>query len=326
MESHSSDPSPGETSTWSDPSPHSSTFLDVNGVRLQCLDWGGAGPDLILIHGASESPHLFDDFAPAFTDVFRVLAYARRGHGRSESKGPFDTKTLTEDLRCVMDALGIRRAHLAGHSMGGNEITAMAGSHPERVDRLVYIEAGYDWGDPRCADAFRSFPPHVTRAPAGLLSSIDAYRASFREMFPAVDDVALFEGWMRDTVVIQPDGSLRPTRSDRLSEALLASLLSERRDYTRVRAPALAIYTPAFWDVQHGDPTYVAENAAWEQRYFDRFRTASIERVRRELSGVEILMVPGTHPDLIYTCRKKIVRAMRRFLGVPASVARGARG
>ncbi len=317
MAPDSSEPAPGGAGGWSDPSPHVSTFLDVNGVRLQCLDWGGAGPNLILLHGANESPHLFDDFAPAFTDAFRVLAYARRGHGRSEPKGPFDNETLTEDLRCVMDALGIRRAHLAGHSMGGNEITAMAGTHPERVDRLVYIEAGYDWGDPRCAEAFRSFPPHVTRASPGVMASLDAYRAEFREMFPAVGDTALFEGWMRDTVIVRPDGSLRTTRSARLSEALVASLLSERRDYTRVRAPALSIYTPAFWDVQQGDPTHVAENVAWEQRYFHRFRLESIERVRRELTGVEILMVPGTHPDLIYTCRKEIVGAMRRFLGVP---------
>lgn len=288
--------------------------MEVNGVRLYCLDWGGSGPDLILIHGANESPHFFDDLAPAFTDIFRVIAYARRGHGRSDPKGPFDSATLTEDLRHVMDAFGIRKAHLAGHSMGGNEITAMAGTHPERVDRIVYIDAGYDWGDPVCAEAFKSIPAHVTQASPGAMASIDAYRAEFGGMLPAVSDPSLFEGWMRDTVVVQPDGTVRSTMSESLGEALFTSLLSEPRDYTRVRAPALAIYADTFWDVHKGDPTHMAENLAWEEKYLTRFRAASIERIRRELPGVEIMRVPGTHPDLIFTCRREIVDSMRRFL------------
>ena len=275
---------------------------------------GGSGPDLILIHGANESPHFFDDLAPAFTDIFRVIAYARRGHGRSDPKGPFDSATLTEDLRHVMDAFGIRKAHLAGHSMGGNEITAMAGTHPERVDRIVYIDAGYDWGDPVCAEAFKSIPAHVTQASPGAMASIDAYRAEFGGMLPAVSDPSLFEGWMRDTVVVQPDGTVRSTMSESLGEALFTSLLSEPRDYTRVRAPALAIYADTFWDVHKGDPTHMAENLAWEEKYLTRFRAASIERIRRELPGVEIMRVPGTHPDLIFTCRREIVDSMRRFL------------
>lgn len=305
----------GQTGTWSDPSPHRSSFVAVNGVRLYCLDWGGSGPDLVLIHGANMSPHYFDDLAPALSDRFRVIAYARRGHGRSDPKGPFDNATLAEDLGGVMDALDIPRAHLAGHSMGGNEITAMAGTHPDRVDHLVYLDAAYDWGDPLGAAAFRSFPPHLTQSSPGVMASIDAYRPNFVEMLPAVRDPSLFEGWMRDTVVIQPDGTLRYTINASLGESLFASLLSERRDYTRVHAPALAIYADSFWDTQHGKPAHKAENLAWEQKYLARFRAESIERIRREMPGVQILRVPGTHPDMLFTCRKAIVRAIRRFLG-----------
>ena len=71
----------------------------VNGVRLHYLDWGGAGPPLILIPGFGDTPHCFDDLAPALSDRYRVVAYARRGHGRSEAKSPYDTDTLVEDLR-----------------------------------------------------------------------------------------------------------------------------------------------------------------------------------------------------------------------------------
>jgi alpha-beta hydrolase superfamily lysophospholipase len=71
--------------TWSDFSPHKSGFVTVNGVRLNYLDWGGSGPTLILLHGFGDNPHLYDDFAPAFTDRFRVIAYARRAEGDSEA-------------------------------------------------------------------------------------------------------------------------------------------------------------------------------------------------------------------------------------------------
>src|SRR5271165_6426931 len=83
-----------------------SGIVNANGVRLNYLDWGGSGPPLILIHGLGDNPHIFDDLAPAFTDRFRVVAYARRGHGQSEAKAPYDTATLTEDLRGLMDGLG----------------------------------------------------------------------------------------------------------------------------------------------------------------------------------------------------------------------------
>jgi len=68
-------------SGWTDTAAHKSAFVTVNGIRMNYLDWGGNKPVLILIHGFQDNPHVFDDLAPAFTDHFRVIAYARRGHG-----------------------------------------------------------------------------------------------------------------------------------------------------------------------------------------------------------------------------------------------------
>ena len=84
---------------------------------------------------------------------------------------------------------------------------------------------------------------------------------------------------------------------------------------TKVRSPALAIYAESFFDVRNGDSALRATNLAWEQKYFGPFRTASIERVRRELPNVEIVNVPGTHVDFPFTSREQVVTAMRRFLG-----------
>jgi pimeloyl-ACP methyl ester carboxylesterase len=302
---------------WSDAAPHRSGFVNASDVRLHYLDWGGSGPTLILIHGYGDNPHVFDDLAPAFTDSFRVVAYARRGHGRSGKSGPFETATLTEDMRTLMDSLHVTRAHLAGWSMGGNEITMMAGRHPERVDRIVYLDGAYDWADPAVRTAFDSLPVNLVPTPDALVS-LGAFRAwQMRAFFPAVRDTTRLEAYVRDLVDLQADGTVRPVMSDSVYQAMFVVLVTNRRDYTKVKAPALAIYTETFLDVTAADSAQKAKNLAWEKKYFAPFREASIARVRREIPGIEIVRVPGTHPDFVFNSRDTVVAAMRRFLAAP---------
>jgi pimeloyl-ACP methyl ester carboxylesterase len=303
-----------KTATWSDPAAHKSGFVTANGIRLNYLDWGGSGPALILVHGFGADPHIFDDLAPAFTDRFRVVAYARRGHGESDAKGPYDVATLTEDLRGLMDDLGIAKADLAGWSMGGDELTAMAATHPERVDRIVYLDGAYDWADPAFVAAVKAIPRYGP--PLAAMRSIDAYRAYLWTLwFPGVSDPSRFDAFIRDLVVVQPDGTLRDAGNDSGWKALRTTVLTAHRDYTKVRSPALAIYAASFLRVR-GKPNAerIAKNLAWEQKYMVPFRAASIERVRRELPNVEIVNVPGTHFDFFFTSRDRLVAAMRGFL------------
>ena len=94
-----------------DKSPHKSDFVSVNGIRLHYLDWGGSGEPLLFLPGLGNSAHIFDGFAPLFTDKFRVLALTRRGHGDSDHpESGHDVDTLTEDIRCFMDELNIEKA------------------------------------------------------------------------------------------------------------------------------------------------------------------------------------------------------------------------
>jgi pimeloyl-ACP methyl ester carboxylesterase len=299
---------------WSDTVAHKSGFVTANGIRLHYLDWGGLGPVLILIHGGLDNAHIFDDLAPAFCDHFRVIAYDLRGHGRSDAKRPFDTTTRSEDLCGLMDSLGIAKAHLAGWSLGGNDITVMAGTHPDRVESVVFLEGAYDWGSPALADAFNSVPIDFL-SPASVMRSLDAYLAYQKTIwFPAVSDTTRFEAYVRDLVVIHSDGTARPRMTDSVTQEVLRTTLTDRRDYTKVRSPALAIYAETFFDVWNGDPAQRAKNLDWEQKYLAPFRAASIERARRELLSVEIVKVPGTHKDFVFTSREQVVSAMQRFL------------
>src|SRR5688500_11438493 len=128
-----------------DKSPHKTGFITVNKVKLHYLDWGGAGETLLFLHGQGDTAHRYDDFAPKFTNQFRVLGLTRRGHGESEiPRTGYDTATLVEDIRQFLDALRIQRAVLAGHSFAGRELTRFAVVHHGRVIKLIYFDAAYD--------------------------------------------------------------------------------------------------------------------------------------------------------------------------------------
>ena len=119
-----------------------SDFVHVNGIRLHYLDWGGDGQTLIFLTGMGSSAYIFGGFAPLFIDKFRVLALTRRGQGNSDyPESGYDADTLTEDIRQFMDSLNIDKAILAGHSLAGVELTHFAATSPERVEKLVYLDA-----------------------------------------------------------------------------------------------------------------------------------------------------------------------------------------
>ena len=305
--------------SWVDTSPHTEGFVKVNGVALEYLDWGGAGEVLILIHGSGDNPHVFDDLAPEFTDRFHVIAYARRGHGRSQARPPYDTATLTDDLRGLMDALRIPRASLIGWSFGGNEITAMAALHPDRVDKLVYLDAAYDWADPDYKAAFEALPQDLFDTPAAATTSMSAYRAYEQAIdYPRLDDMRRIEAYLRESVIVHSDGSVEPKVPKDVMAALTSSLWTNPpRDYRHVRSPALAIFAESMFDPQIADTVRREEESAWEQKYMVPFRVKSIARVRRELANVRVVVVPGAHDSFFLTSRSRVVKAMRPFLLAP---------
>ena len=152
------------------------------------------------------------------------------------------------DLVGLMDGLRISTAHLAGWSMGGNEVTGIAGSYPERVGKIVYLDGGYDWADPALAVAFKAYPYNENR-PADALKSLDAFREwQRRTYFSGVADLSRIEGYIRGLVDIQPDGSVKPVMSESLTTQVNDALLTNKRDYLRVKAPVFAIYASTFVD------------------------------------------------------------------------------
>jgi len=291
-------------------------FATEDGADIAYRIRRGRDP-LVLIHGLGDNPHAFDDLAGVLKSDFHIVAYARRGHGQSTQNGPFDTPTFVRDLSAVMDTLGIAKAHLAGWSMGGNEITAMAGVHPDRVGKIVYLDAGFDWADPAFGAAAQEFPLGFT-APPEALTSLDAFRRwEVANWFPAVTDTSRIEAYMRALVTLDSSGKAIPVVSDSVSNLLFTSLTTYGREYKKVKVPALAIYAASFLDGTNRDSASAVTANAWEAKHMVPFRNASKARITREVKSIDTLTVPGTHADFMFTSRDAVVAAMNRLLKAP---------
>ncbi len=113
----------------------------VNGIDIW-YELEGAGPALVLTHGFAAPT---SGWAPVVAELrphFRMLLYDVRGHGRT-SVPPADTFSVPQfaaDLRGLLDALAIDRAHIAGVSMGGMISAQFACDYPDRVQSLLLCD------------------------------------------------------------------------------------------------------------------------------------------------------------------------------------------
>lgn len=112
----------------------------VDSHELHYLE-GGSGDTVVLLHGIFAEKDHWVDFARPLTSSYRVVAPDLPGFGESSRMGDlqYDYTIQTEMLVKMLDKLGIKRAHLAGNSMGGTIATLLAIKHPERVASVAFI-------------------------------------------------------------------------------------------------------------------------------------------------------------------------------------------
>jgi len=289
-----------------DASPHRQEFVSVDdSTRLEVLDWGGTGRSLVFLSGIGDTAHVFDTFAPRFSNRFRVIGITRRGFGASSRPlSGYTVPRLAKDIESVLDALHIHEPVLIGHSIAGEEMSYIAARKSIRLGGLVYLDAAYDHTRP---DALIKVvvPRNLQPSPVDRASR-DAYQAF----------------WLRTRGFRWPDSELDQFETfgdppPSVSAEILGSALAP--EYGNVTAPALAIYVeprsvrdlfPAYDD--YGPTVRPELDAAWPKW------TAAVERdrrrFRREVRHGEAVAVAARSHYLFLSNDQEVASLVDRFL------------
>jgi len=302
-------------SAWTDPAKHKVGFVNVTStVRLHYLDYGGTGPTVLFLPGLGNTAHAFDDFAPALTDRFHVVALTRRGFGEStHPPSGYDTPRLVEDIRAAIQRLHLGRVILVGHSIAGEEMTYLASKHPDEIAKLVYLDAAYDRiaADSMISEIFPVSPnipsrPDPTDADTATAAAyVDFVHRTRGVNIPESDirERYKYDGWNEEiTVAFQSIGAIHP-------------------NYRGIRAPALAIYavTDSVTQLepwQRADREHVAGLTEMirgtefvEKKLRDQFK--------REVAHGGVVEIHGGHHWIFVSHRDEVLADVRRFLALP---------
>jgi pimeloyl-ACP methyl ester carboxylesterase/RimJ/RimL family protein N-acetyltransferase/uridine kinase len=115
--------------------------FERDGVQLACLDFGGSGPPVLLLHGLAGHAAEWSETASWLVREHRVVALDERGHGRS-TRVPANVsrEAHVADVVFIIDRLALGPVILIGQSLGANLAFLVAARHPDRVRALVVAE------------------------------------------------------------------------------------------------------------------------------------------------------------------------------------------
>ena len=116
-------------------------IANVDGVKIN-YKIGGRGPVVVLVHGYTQTSHMWIPLMPLLAASHTVIAPDLRGAGNSErAKDGYDKKTLAKDIRTLVRQLGHEQVQLVGHDIGLMVAYAYAAQYPKEVSKVVLMDA-----------------------------------------------------------------------------------------------------------------------------------------------------------------------------------------
>jgi non-heme chloroperoxidase len=218
----------------------------ADSVRLHIDDSGGTGRPVVLIHGWPLSAQAWEPQVSVLRSAgYRVVAYDRRGFGRSDKpQSGYSYDTLADDLQRVMDQCGLQDVTLVGFSMGGGEVARYIGRFGEsRLHSVVFAAA---------------VPPYLMKSADNPDGPLTLDRARQKKQSLEQDRNSYFEQFTRD--FFSSNGTLQVTEAQRdeaialchqsAQHAALACMDSFgttdfRNDLKKVKVPTLVIHGDA---------------------------------------------------------------------------------
>ena len=286
------------------------------GVTLELLDWGGEGEPIMFLAGLGNTAHVYENFAHHFTNNHRVLGLTRRGYGASsQPKYGYDIPTLALDIRGVIDSLGIDRITLIGHSIAGDEMTAFAGTYPDRVNKLVYLDAAYDRSDFVSLMKKAPYPPQaqpvMSAADSASSLTVSAYLSNmFGMKYPEAEVLA--------TRTFTEEGKLKGSVTpDRIGIKIIMSL--ERPNYKAIQCPTLAVYA-VFNHVNELFPNYPdfdQQNKLMAHQAMEVLKPYVLDQIQHfkdEVEGEQVIQFDGADHFVFLTHEREVVAEVTQFL------------
>jgi pimeloyl-ACP methyl ester carboxylesterase len=299
-----------------DTTPHKEQFITVApNVTLQVIDWGGSGATMVLLAGLGDNAHVFSQFAFQWNDHFHVIGITRRGYlPSSQPPDGYDVPTRVADDIAVLDALNIDKAVLVGHSIAGSELSALAAAHPERVEKLVYLDAS----DLSKRDEVPGPPGFLDLFTEADLKSLWTYEAAIaryegiREYEPAICPGLQFDA--AGNAVANSTPAAVPAA---ISTGVAAIPPVHWSD---IAAPRLGVFAQP--TVEGKVPWYVYLTPA-DQTLFDEQFLAYVDWYKATLhqftkgNPVPALILKNAPHYVFINYETDVVRTMRPFLGIP---------
>lgn len=303
---------------WRDPSPHEIRWVTVDSsVRLEVLDWGGAGPPLVLL-GCYLTAHAYDEFAPKLTDRFHVYGVTRRGIGASDRPpSGYSVQRSADDVLDVLRVLRLQNVLLVGASCAGQVLTMLASQHSDRLTGLVYFDGA---GDPTltAADVGLTLPDPKALprpiAPPPDASSFGAFRASQGRILK----VTFPEAEWRQQFEANPDGSVGRLKMSLDVRRAITVDARIKPDYSSIRVPVLAIYqaegpfeeAAAHFDIRSEEE----RNALLQERAVDRALSKRAQQdLRAAIPSAHIIELTGANLFMFLSNEADVLREIGAF-------------
>lgn len=260
----------------------------LRGLSFHFLDWGTAGrPPVVLLHGAAQTAHSFDEVAPDLARDHHVVALDQRGHGDSDRApgGAYAREDFVGDVAAFLDDRGFAAATLVAMSLGGLNALAFTVAHPARVRGLVVVDVA----------------PTVERRGTDEIRrqlSVPAF-ASFEEAVARA--MAFNPRRTRENVESRLRHAMKPLADGRWTYKYDPAIVSGGAE------SGIEALWPRLREIRC--PTLLLRGA--ESPVLAR---ETVERFAREVSGAEVAEIPGAGHSIMGDNPAGFLAAVRPFL------------
>ncbi len=227
-----------------------SNFISTNNINLHYLQFPGEQPTIIFMHGLTANAHAFDGLIVAsLSPAFNIISVDLRGRGESDApERGYTMKEHAADIIALMDELKMDKAILAGHSFGGFLALYIAKFYPNRVDKLIMM------------DAAANMHPNTKEMLGPALSRLGQQFSSFDAYLQKIKSVPYLSFWdkemetyYRADVKDNEDGTVTciPTLAHMMEAVTKGSLGEPWLDYLKeVNHAAILINAPGVYTME----------------------------------------------------------------------------